>query len=515
MPVVTSTIGQQCPCSQGEHLKNQKRKLVVPALLAAVAVGSFGITTASAKSATPRAKETCPAAPVTALDKTDGIGAGIVERALACGEAKALEADSSLPPFVIGVQNPEGDPNGSFPEYTVMAQAAVDYINKELGGIGADYAKKKGGRPIKLEVCKMVITPTSSQACANELASKNVDIVYSTLNFFGNHFAVYNQKGIPVVVGTPITPGDFTSSGVYAIGGGGGCLGTHTGLVKFATQTILKATKKAAKIGIPWANTAPGVYCYHDLEKKPVKVLNGKETVSSSKLKGTMPGLEWLGVPILPAATDVTADVTKIIDFKPNVIIFSGQGSQCWTIVKKMQDLGWTPAKTPLVLSGSCIDLATMKTLGNSIKGVYTVGAASILDPTALPKKSQLRREAEIYGAKGAKYASDKVSVGKGFGTQGFTGIMTVWSAANQAGGLKASGATVKTFFEKTKGHHSFASTPLSCKTAKAPYTSVCNALVSVSQWNGKQLKALPEFANISGLDLIAGANLDFGKNGE
>ena len=78
-------------------------------------------------------------------------------------EAPAAEGE----PIIIGLQNPEGDPNGSFPEYSAAVQAAVDYINTELGGLG--------GRPIELEICKTAISPDDSQRCANELVAEEVD----------------------------------------------------------------------------------------------------------------------------------------------------------------------------------------------------------------------------------------------------------------------------------------------------------------------------------------------------
>ena len=325
-------------------------KLVIPVAGAVVAALALGLTPVEAQQSAPAAaKKGCPAKPDAALDTAYGKGAGALEQALACGEAKPLKADNKKEPVVIGIMNPEGDPAGSFPEYTVMAQAAADYINKELGGVQADYVKGVGGRPIKLEICKMAISPADSQKCANELAAKKPLVVYSTLNFFGNHFSILNNAKIPVVVGTPISPADFTTKGVYAIGGGGGCLGVHTGLVQFATENVLKY-KKNTKVGVPWANTPPGVFCYHDLEKKPLNVLNGTQTVTTAKLKGKMAGMTHIGVPIKPGSPDVTPDAQKVLDFGPDVVIFSGQGADCWTLVNSMLKLGWTPAKTPLVL---------------------------------------------------------------------------------------------------------------------------------------------------------------------
>ena len=50
--------------------------------------------------------------------------------------AGPVAADESLPPVRIGLLNQENDPVGSFPEIRLGLEAAVGYINAELGGIG-------------------------------------------------------------------------------------------------------------------------------------------------------------------------------------------------------------------------------------------------------------------------------------------------------------------------------------------------------------------------------------------
>jgi branched-chain amino acid transport system substrate-binding protein len=237
-------------------------------------------------------------------------------------------------------------------------------------------------------------------------------------------------------------------------------------------------------------------------------VLNGTQTVTTAKLKGKMAGMTHIGVPIKPGSPDVTPDAQKVLDFGPDVVIFSGQGADCWTLVNSMLKLGWTPAKTPLVLSAACTDLTTMKALGNKIKGVYTVGATSILDPDSIVDP-QLKRESKLYNSKGAKYASDKTSKDKGFGTQGFTGIMAIWQMANQLG-KKLTGPALTKAFEATTNQHAFAGSGIACKKAVKPYVAVCNSTVSAQQWNGKALKQVRE--NFTGLNLVAGTALDFGK---
>ena len=197
-----------------------------------------------------------------------------VGRSPTCSAPAKLPCRPRASPIVIGFQNPEGDPNGSFPEATLAAEAAVEYINNELGGWGSDIQNGVPGRPIQLEVCKTAIAPDDSQRCANELVSKDPFMIVSTINFFGNHLPIFEAAGIPAIVTVPVTIADYTSPASYAIAAGGGCLGAHTALVEFATTDL-----EATRVAVPWADTPPGVVCYYDLEAKPLDVL-----------KGTVPG---------------------------------------------------------------------------------------------------------------------------------------------------------------------------------------------------------------------------------
>ncbi len=159
------------------------------------------------------------------VSETDAVPADTDEEA-----SSDPSGEATGEPITIGVQNLEGDPGGSFPEYSIGIQSAADYINAELGGLG--------GRPIEIELCKSVVSPDDSQRCANELSAAGVDLAISTVNFFGNQFSIYQGSDIPVIIGTPITVGDLTSEGAYAIGAGGGCPVVHTGLVEFATNEL-------------------------------------------------------------------------------------------------------------------------------------------------------------------------------------------------------------------------------------------------------------------------------------
>ncbi|MFN6120822.1 MAG: ABC transporter substrate-binding protein [Actinomycetes bacterium] len=491
-----------------------------PSTDAAVETTAATEETDAAPETTAATEETDGATETTATETTDGGGGaeGIddaIHGTVAEKFVAALTAASASPraaegePIKIGFQNPEGDPNGSFPEFSLAAEATVEYINNELGGLGADIANGVPGRPIELVVCKMAITPDDSQRCANELLADGVELVFSSINFFGNHFPTYAAADLPVIVITPITVGDFTSPGVYSIGGGGGCLGVHTGLVEFATTEF----GDIERLGIPWADTPPGVVCYYDLEKKPVDVLNGS-VPGDAERAGSLPNLTSLGVPVKPATPDVTPLVTEILDFDPQVIIFSAQGADCWNWVDGMGRLGWTPDQVPLVLSGACIDFEAMAAAGDLAKGIYFVGApGAVLNPIDSIEDPRDRFEAEIYQTKLIEYGLDPAELNKGFATQAATGLMSLWSYGAQiaADGGEVTGAALAEKYAASAGDHRFGSTPLSCSTAPAPYVAVCNAEVSATQWNGEAL--VPVRDRFSGLDLVAGTEIKPGPD--
>ncbi len=418
------------------------------------------------------------------------------------GEEEAMEEDAmgeaTGEPILIGIQNPEGDPNGSFPEYSAAAIAAAEYINTELGGLG--------GRPIEIELCKQVITPDDSQRCANELSASGVEMAVSTLNFFGNHFSIYQGSDIPVVVGTPITLADFTSEGVFSIGAGGGCLGVHTGLIEIATNQIEELEGITVnKVGVPWADTPPGVVCYNDLEAKPLDVLNGTEPGESARA-GSKPDLTYVGVPVLPAAPDVTPQATEVLDFEPDVIVFSAQGADCWNFVDALGRLGWTPDQIPLILSGACTDFDALEAAGDLAVGIYITTTENGLLTPLDGLEGQHLDNASTYQTKAPEYGLDEDLVFTGFGTQGFSLMMNIWDAANGIDG-EVTGQTIADSFASTDGSApAFGGSPLDCANAPAPYVAVCGSAISLTQWDGTQLVTVIDVLN--GLDLVAGTEL-------
>ncbi len=431
--------------------------------------GSSGSTSGTAAAAS------C-AAPNTSLDATDGKYAGWMQAVLNCTASKPVKATGT--PILVGFLNPQGDPNGSFPDATAGAQAAVDYINNELGGIGGNPLKGVAGHPIKLTTCFETIAPSSSTSCANQIVSQKPAFIISGYQFFGSSVdPIFAAAGIPVINFNPITQADFQGKNIYDIAAGGGCVGVHPGLISFAAYTL-----HATNLAIPWSNTAPGVPCYYDLEQKPVEVINGslKPTPAGVKL---IPGLTEKGYPIPPASPDDSAVVAQILAQKPDAIIFSAQASDCFNLLNALSTAGWTAKKIPLIFSGACTDTQQIAQAGSKVDGVYFVGASyNLLDPSSATGLAS--QEISVINAKDKQYSPSQTPTG--IETAMFQTVLTTWLTLDNsptANSLTAS--SIDTTIANTSNVHMFAGVPWGCKSAPANYSSVCSTAVSVLQWNG------------------------------
>src|SRR5690606_5592851 len=96
-------------------------------------------------------------------------------------------------PFRIGMVNQENTPAGSYPELSQAVQAAVEYVNSQLGGLD--------GRPIEVEVCNTEFSAEGSTACGQRFVEDGVPVVLGGIDVFGNAIDVLVDNDIPYVGG--------------------------------------------------------------------------------------------------------------------------------------------------------------------------------------------------------------------------------------------------------------------------------------------------------------------------
>ena len=151
----------------------------------------------------------------------------------------AGKADQKKSPVVIGYVNQQGGVP-AFPEATQGLDAAVKYVNGELGGIQ--------GHPVKIESC-FVIANEDGQKCGTRLANdENVKLVITGAMTVGNQalYSIVAPKK-PVMVANPVVTADFLTAGTYAYTPGGP--GVVQGMAVFAGKYLKNIHKVAVVYG--------------------------------------------------------------------------------------------------------------------------------------------------------------------------------------------------------------------------------------------------------------------------
>ena len=116
-----------------------------------------------------------------------------------------------------------------FPEGDVAADAAVEFINGELGGVG--------GRPLELVRCP-IASPEDGAACGAELANDDsIDLVVGGLVLNGNAdlYGALDGKAA-AIMSTPLDVSDYTSE--HAVAYTTGALGAGMGGAEFVNDEL-------------------------------------------------------------------------------------------------------------------------------------------------------------------------------------------------------------------------------------------------------------------------------------
>jgi branched-chain amino acid transport system substrate-binding protein len=160
--------------------------------------------------------------------------------------------EASGDPIKIGYVNQEN----FFPENTIGVNAAFDFLNAELGGIG--------GRPVEVVPCAITVAEDGTR-CGTELANDpEIAVILTGTVLFGNqelYAAIEGNK--PLILGNGVTADDFTTTaGVSFFSGGPG---VNTGLAIFI-RDFLEGVESVAVI----ANNDPGAQAAANGLFKPV-----------------------------------------------------------------------------------------------------------------------------------------------------------------------------------------------------------------------------------------------------
>jgi len=404
-------------------------------LLTAVACGDDS-SSSSGAAATTAANATATTAGAASTGGTATTTAG--------GKAATLAGDVTIGSFYQGAGTVAAEP-----EIGPTMDAAVQYVNNELGGVG--------GHKIKLETCITDATPASTQNCAQELAGKKPAIISAPYDY---NPAVASKitggAGLLTIGSTVITPTDYTDPNVYYLSTGSP--GAAVALIQAALQTYPNA-KNAAFFAPDIAPITPLVeIAKNTFAAKGITLTVSKFQTSSTDLIGPWAALK-------PASQDF------ILALLPGPFCVPG-----------IKAAAQAQNKTPVFTTSLCGTADIAAQTNNGAEGWYITSVGD--DPNG-PSP-----DAQIYRAAMKKYAGEKAALG-GYAPVAFQNILATAVVLNTAGydhlttdNLRKAAQTGGPVF--MAGGESF-------KCGSEPkLSSVCNFIFLLNQMKGSSYVLIP-----------------------
>jgi branched-chain amino acid transport system substrate-binding protein len=358
---------------------------------------------------------------------------------------KAGPASSSLAPVQIGYVNQQGGPTAVGLLATNGAQMAVNYINKELGGVG--------GHPIQLVTCFIASAEEEGTGCAQKfLANKNIKAIAMGGVVIGvqSFYATLAGK-LPVFDGVAALPIDGTQGNTVVLFGDG----THV-------------------LG------PMGTYASTVLHAKTASVLYPNDSADTPGALAVEAGLKAAGVkvtmaPYPPTQTDLTGVLTAAGATTADMVIPYTDASGCVAIAKALTQLGITDTKK-VVSAPLCLNGQVAAGLGGDFpKWTYSI-ASSLFGDTTDPGMPAYEAIAKQYTTPAA--APDPWEI------VDFGQLLTVDKILNQVGYGNLTPAAILAAGKAFKGPQALGAPSLACgEFPSAP--GICNDQAQFFEYQG------------------------------
>jgi len=461
------------PTSQRRTRSRAALGAVLIMSLVAAACGSDGDGTAAPETAAAGEEPTTtePASPDTTVASADSVSE---ETAPPETEAPASSDDpgEAFPdlvpptgePLVIGLVNTEGTPGLDFPDIRDAIAGSFDYLN-EHGGYG--------GRPVELVSCTAKGSPETSQACAQELVGKNVELVMLGLDLFPD-YATYTAADVPVIGMLPILPGDYTANALFLTGGNATVGAAMAAVAKdhFGAQTVGIVSSDNSGANASEAALTAAL----DLAGIAHTTVKGGDNETDAGYQGLM--------------SQAAAD-------NPDLLVSLYSDAGCLGTMRGRAALGIT---IPVLTTGICSSKEVIDEVGDDAIGWNFTGVAT---PQDTPKTAILRDiMANVLGVEPADV--DPTSLG--LGGIGLFMAMSLAEYSNRmvADGQDVSGASLYSYLQDTEG---LALWPgdgkIDCGLSEV-YPTICSFTFPFAEYKaGGAVETIPGLEAVSSLDYL------------
>ena len=311
-----------------------------------------------------------------------------------------------------------------------------------------------------MEFCKLAGSPETSQACAQELAGKGVEMIMLGLDLFPG-YDTYTAANIPVTGILPILPGDYTANALFFNGGN---TTTTAAMAGFAKENF-----DAKTAGIVSADNAGANGTEADLKKAldaagiTYVSIKGGDNETDAGFQGLM--------------SQATAD-------DPDVLFSLYADAGCIGTMRGRVSLG---IEQPVITTAICSSAEVIDEVGDDAVGWYFIGAQTEREGTVLA--ADLDAILEILGFDN--------STQMGLGALGATSLLTLATIGNTmaAGGEDVTGASIYETMAASDGVVNWPEgNPLACGSA-ASLPSICYFSYPIATYlSGEGIQTVPGF---------------------
>jgi branched-chain amino acid transport system substrate-binding protein len=360
-------------------------------------------------------------------------------------------------PITIGMINQENTPLGSFPELRLGVEAAVEFINRELGGVG--------GRPLELVTCITTFSVEQSQACAQQMVQRDVVAIVGGIDITSNgSMPILEQNQIPYIGGIPVNFDEMRSPISFQFSGG-----APGAMVAFADYAA--RVQGAKRVAIAYGE-------YQSIEAAAIDY--GGKTLQRLGVS------DVVEVPFPVTTTDFLPILTKANEGNPDAIFLGAADTACAPAMKTAQDLGIT---AKLYLVGACAAPGIVDQIGeDAVNGrVFNVeGPVSGHD-----------REGQLYFAVLGRYADPSLE-GASAATVSFRGAMNLYALLDDLGPDGVSRAALLDLVRAARNRPSFDGHDYTCDGKQVPdLPALCAPQQILVVRNGATLDPITDWIDV------------------
>lgn len=360
-------------------------------------------------------------------------------------------ADTKKSPIKVGYINQEGGAP-AFPEASTGIDAAVAYINRELGG-----AK---GHPVVLEKC-VVQSEEDGQKCGTQMANDpEVKFVIEGVLTVGNK-AIYSVLGgrKPIMEASPSTSDDLTAKGAYSYTPGGP--GTIAGMAQFVAEQL----PDVRRVAVLYADNPAGKASAEQFLKPQLQKLG----VTDVKL---------VGVADTATGPDVAAAIQAAGGRQADTLLSFLTVPGCMATYDALQSLGITPR---VVATGLCFGTPMtkhMRDVGSEDQvpdgWYFTNFGYSYFTPDEASGMATYVAKVKQYAPKNAEYT--------GFAGYTFANLMTAMKFVNEIGPDRLTSEAMAKAIESFEGPMMMVAGPIECGYSPV-FAALCGSQIGVEQY--------------------------------